>query len=364
MQFNNKSWKLQRYPNTTNKSLQPWSAADELLLDTGKVLFVANKKVALINDSFGALACALQHLKPLSIVDQYSQLKSTRQNLKLNQFDPKELQWCNHLKLSTDKLDVVVMKMPKSVELFHLYLSEIHQNLSKKAVVLCGFMTRNFTPAFLEIAQQYFEDAEQTLAVKKARVLMLKSPKNDVAPFAAFHSVKNEIGLNLKQYAGVFSANKVDVATSILLDKLPKIADTDKVLDLACGNGVIAAYVRKQNTNCELHLLDNSHLAVSSAKLNVSKENAHFYWSNSVNAIKEKEFDYILCNPPFHFEYENTIEISLKLFAEAAEHLAENGTFMLVANTHLNYKTHLPKHFKHVKQVLKSGKYEVIACRK
>lgn len=364
MIFNNQTWILQRYPNTTNKSLQPWSAADELLLETSRVLLKSNKKVALINDSFGALACASNHLSPLCVIDQYSQLKATRQNYTLNKLNAKEIKWCNHLKLPTESLDVVLIKMPKSVELFQLYLSEIHPNLSKNAVVLCGFMTRNFTPAFLEVAQQYFEEAEQSLAVKKARVLMLKSPKKEIAPFAAFHQVKNELDLNLKQYAGVFSANKIDVATTIMLEKLPKIKDTDKVLDLACGNGVVAAYVRKQNPNCELHLIDNSHLAVSSAKLNVSKANAHYYWSNSLNAIKEKEFNFIFCNPPFHFEYENTIEISLKLFAEAAEHLAENGIFMLVANTHLNYKTHLPKHFKHVKQVLKSGKYEVISCRK
>jgi 16S rRNA G1207 methylase RsmC len=364
MQFNTKSFKLERYPKTNNKSLQPWSAADELLLETGKVVLVPHKNVAVINDSFGALATALHHLRPLCIVDQYSQLKSARLNLTRNKQNAKELKWCNHLKLPTEKLDVVLLKIPKTIELFELYLSEIHKNLDENAVVLCGFMTRNFTAGYVEIAQRYFEETEQTLAVKKARVLMLKSPKKESPSISAFHTVPNDLNLNLKQFAGVFSANKIDIATTLLLAELPQFKDTDKVLDLACGNGVVGAFVRNKNANCEIHMLDNSHLAVSSAKLNVSKDKAHFHWSNSLNAIKEKEFDYIFCNPPFHFEYENTIEISLKLFEEAAEHLAENGTFMLVANTHLNYKTHLPKHFKSVKQVLKSGKYEVISCRK
>ncbi|MFT4827272.1 MAG: hypothetical protein ACI96L_000559, partial [Paracoccaceae bacterium] len=34
MRFNNKTINLQRYPNTANRSLRAWSAADELILET------------------------------------------------------------------------------------------------------------------------------------------------------------------------------------------------------------------------------------------------------------------------------------------------------------------------------------------
>ncbi|MGB0850987.1 MAG: class I SAM-dependent methyltransferase, partial [Bacteroidia bacterium] len=146
------------------------------------------------------------------------------------------------------------------------------------------------------------------------------------------------------------------------LDCIPEVNDSDCILDLACGNGVIGRYVRKSNENCELHLMDDNYLAISSAKLNISKAITEFHWQNSMESFGAQKFDLILCNPPFHFEYETTIDIALSLFKESAKALKQNGRFYIVANTHLNYRTHLTKIFAHVSQVKQSGKFEVICC--
>ena len=68
MQFNQRNWLLQRYPNTKNRSLRPWSAADELLLAHLEELPLGRLKISIINDSHGALSCALNHLKPYTII--------------------------------------------------------------------------------------------------------------------------------------------------------------------------------------------------------------------------------------------------------------------------------------------------------
>lgn len=44
MQFNTKTINLQRYPKTTNRSLRPWSAADELLLSKALELGLEKRK--------------------------------------------------------------------------------------------------------------------------------------------------------------------------------------------------------------------------------------------------------------------------------------------------------------------------------
>ncbi len=364
MQFNNKNWKLERYPKTSNNSLKPYSAADELLLQHGLYLGYENKNITLIHDSFGALATALEKYKPTSVITYHSQLKSIWLNLKINKLDSKKLQWVNVIKLQETQSELVLMKVPKSANLFELYLSKLHSTLNTNATVLCGFMTKYFTPRWLDIAAQYFDVIEQSKAHKKARIIVLKSPKKQVAQPTLFHTIKSDLGLDLKQFSGVFSADKIDPATRVLLENLPAIAENSTVLDLACGNGVIGKFVKRQNPEINLHLLDDNLLAVNSAKLNISKEEGAFYWSNSLSICKEQKFNLILCNPPFHFEYENNIEVSIKLFKEAFEYLEEGGEFRLVANTHLNYKTHLNNIFKRATQVVKSGKYEVISCIK
>ena len=364
MQFNNKSWNLSRYPSTNNNSLKAWSAADELLLNEANKVGFKDKNITLIHDSFGAIATVLNQYNPTSVITFQSQLKAIRQNLKLNELDPKKLSYTTPFKMDITPADLVLMKVPKSADLFELYLSKVHASLNEDSVVICGFMTKYFTPRWLEIAEQFFDDISQSKAAKKARLIILKSPKKEAVKVTLFHTIENEFHLHLKQYAGVFSSSKIDIATQILLNNLPKLNTDQKVLDLACGNGVIGAYVNSLFPDNKVALLDDNFLAISSAKLNLTKDQADFYWADSINACKEEKFDVILCNPPFHFEYENNIEIALKLFKESSEYLNDGGEFRLVANTHLNYKTHLNHMFKKVKQVVKSGKYEVISCIK
>ncbi|MGB0850670.1 MAG: class I SAM-dependent methyltransferase, partial [Bacteroidia bacterium] len=215
MNFNNKNWPLQRFPKTNNRSLRAWSAADELLLSLGQNEGFENKKLAIAHDTFGAMATALSAYKPLSVVLLKSQLLATKLNFKNNGLDPKNNTWSHPLKLDVESIDLALIKIPKSAELFELYLSQMHAKMNEDSVALCGFMTRNFTPRWLEIANHYFGDVSQSLAVKKARLLVLRGPKKDVEASQLFHEVPNDLDLKLKQYSGVFSSSKVDVATQI-----------------------------------------------------------------------------------------------------------------------------------------------------
>ena len=363
MRFNHKTINLQRYPNTANRSLRAWSAADELILETALGLGLEKKSIVLVHDTFGAMAVALSAHNPHSVITNASQLKATKLNLANNGLDKKDWEHSNPLNIQSKYIDIALLKIPKSADLFQLYIQQLHASCKSESILLCGFMTRNFTARWKEIAELYFEDVSQSMSVKKARVLILKSPKDTIEKIPLFHTVKNDLDLNLKQYSGVFSSEKVDPATQVLLEHVPATSDSDNVLDLACGNGVIAAYIQKQNPKTQLAILDDNFLAIASAKLNLGKENINYHWSDTVTACRDQKFDLILCNPPFHFEYENTIDISLQLFKEAKNALKQNGAFYIVANTHLNYRTHLTKLFKEVSQVTESGKFEVILCK-
>jgi 16S rRNA G1207 methylase RsmC len=222
-------------------------------------------------------------------------------------------------------------------------------------------MTKYFTSQMLDIASEYFEEVKQTLAWKKSRLLILKKGKGKKEA-----SIINEINISseekIKQYFGVFSSKNIDFATQFLIENISINENDNRVLDLASGNGILAYTIKKLKNNSEIHLIDDSFLAVESSKLNLEGESIHFHYSDNLKGFKEKYFDFIISNPPSHFEHETNIEISIELFKEAKKVLKEKGHFQLVANQHLNYKTHLLKIFNHVKITAENKKFIIYDC--
>ena len=73
-------------------------------------------------------------------------------------------------------------------------------------------------------------------------------------------------------------------------------------------------------------------------------------------------FDFVVCNPPFHFEHENNIEVAIDLFVQVRRCLRRDGSFQAVANRHLNYQTHLKRLFGNVRIIGRNRKFEIISC--
>jgi 16S rRNA G1207 methylase RsmC len=354
--FRNKEFSLERYPRTANKSLQPLSNAELLVLK--HIEQKPSTAYHLFHDRFGVWNCALHDEQVTTVWNYASQKKSIQQNLERNG----SILELSKLKTPLEKLDKVglaLMKVPKSLELFELYLQQIHRSSSEHTEVVCGFMTKYFSKSLITIASKYFEEVSQSLAWKKARLLILKSPKQIKAYNKPIHSIEWKKS-SLKQYFGVFSSGKIDIGTQFLLENIAIKDDEMEVLDLASGNGIIALEVSKLNPNANLTLVDDSILAIESSKLNVHE--AKFVCDDQLSQLPNDHFDLVLSNPPFHFEHENNIEVSLNLFKQVRACLKPNGRFVLVANKHLNYATQLRKLF-HQTSVLKSNdKFEVLEC--
>ena len=85
---------------------------------------------------------------------------------------------------------------------------------------------------------------------------------------------------------------------------------------------------------------------------------------NGPKYFEDDTFDLILCNPPFHFEHENNIDIAINLFRGAQRTLRSSGRFLCVANNHLNYRTHLDQVFGRVTTIAENERFTVFECRK
>ncbi len=355
--FNSKEYQLARYPKTDDKSLRAWSNAELLVLDY--ITDKEQKNIHLFNDRFG-IWNSLLNSKNLTTVWTYaSQQKAIAKNLELNKLST-DIAYKTALE-SLDKVELALMKVPKSLELFEVFLQQIHKLADDEVEVVCGFMTKNFSVSFLKIAERYFDVVEQSKAWKKARLLILKEPKKGLE----YKELINEVDWNdnlLKQHYGVFSSGKVDIGTQFLLENLTVQSDELKVLDVASGNGVIAFEVSQQNPESQITLVDDFNLAVASSQLNVKREETRFVCADNLDDLEKESFDLVVSNPPFHFEHENNIEVSVSLFNDVKSCLKPDGRFLLVANSHLNYKTHLKKIFAEVRNVKSNNKFVIYEC--
>ncbi len=357
-----KEYKINRIPEPKDQSLKAWSAADEYLLSCFNDLKSEKNNLAIYNDRFGYLTCHLNEYSPTLIITNKSQEKSIQENIKKNKIGIDNINFINPLEEYKPKANIALIKIPKSLELFKLFLYQVCNNSSDNIEVICSFMTRHFSPQILKIASDFFNDVEQSKAKKKSRLLILKNKKeNKITDIIQSFDYKGNI---MQQYAGVFSAKHIDYATQFLLEHLEVKNVDNKILDLASGNGIIAKEIRSTNESAEIHLLDDFYLAIASSQLNINSKNTFHHFNDSLEDFEDEYFDLIVSNPPFHFEYEINIQIPLELFKEAHRCLQSNGNFQLVANKHLNYKTHLIRLFSIVETIAENDKFIVYQCKK
>lgn len=354
------NYEIKRYPKTTNRSLLAWSKGDEFAVWFLKTNGLADKNISIYNDTSGYLSCHLLSKNSEIRISKKSQEKSIFKNLENNELLFEDNQFANFEAMTDFNADVVVLKVPKSVDLFEQYLNQISLGINDDSIVVCSFMTKYFTKRMIEIAERYFDDVKQTKAWKKSRLIVLSKPKNnEIKPL--LNVINSDYG-TFKQHYGVFSSSHIDFATQFLIENINVPENAERILDLASGNGVLAKIIQKDNPNAEIHLLDDSFLAVESSKLNISGDNVYFHFDNDLSVFESDSLDYIISNPPFHVDHEIDISLPLELFKQAARCLKKKGVLQLVFNNHLNYATHLNKLFKDVKVAAQNDKFTVLNC--
>jgi 16S rRNA G1207 methylase RsmC len=355
-----KIYDIKRYDSSIDRSLKPFSAADEYLLQDFLKLTTKPRRLAIYHDRFGFLTCHLHLFNPTIILTNKSQQRAIDLNLKANNLlSPR---FSNPLSPFDEKIEFALIKAPKSLALYELFLEQIAQNSTKEVTVVIAFMTRHFSPKLIEIAQKYFEGVEQSRAVKKARLVTLTKKKQVVK--LDIIDVLNYKDQAYKQYWGVFSAKHIDYATQYFLEYLELNPIDSHILDLGSGNGVIGKEIMQRLPNAEIHLMDDSYLAVESAKLNIQGEHIHHHFNNDLSNFEDGTFDLIVTNPPFHFEYEINIKIPIQLFKECFRCLKVDGNLQIVANKHLNYITHLKSIFSTAEVLAQNDKFIIYKCVK
>lgn len=179
-----------------------------------------------------------------------------------------------------------------------------------------------------------------------------------------FSLTLNNQPLKICSLPGVFNHGKLDPGTALLLQQLSHIQD-GRVLDFACGAGIIGAFLKQQAPAIELYCSDISMLAVEATKATLAANNL----TGTVVAAdglpaEPASFKHIVSNPPFHTGIKTDYSISETFIAQSVNRLQKGGTLTLVANNHLAYQQLLEQAFGKVNILAKANGFVVYQATK
>lgn len=135
-----------------------------------------------------------------------------------------------------------------------------------------------------------------------------------------------------KTDAGVFSKNRVDFGTSLLINSFdPPIEG--RILDLGCGYGPVGVILASYLEKGKVVLADINERAIDLAKGNLQRNKSLISLDIEISVKKSNGFDnitesfnYILLNPPIRAGKETIYQ----LYEDAYEHLNDKGEFWIV----------------------------------
>ena len=169
--------------------------------------------------------------------------------------------------------------------------------------------------------------------------------------------------LGLWSQPGIFSWDRPDRGTALLLKHLPRLAGNGA--DFGCGIGVLAQAVLENPDVLRLALIDIDRRAIEAARRNVQDPRAVFDWRDLrvVEPGEEDRLDFVVMNPPFHDGGQEDRALGEAFIRRAAAVLKPEGVCWLVANRHLPYEVALRSAFRRIRQVEQADGYKIYEAR-
>lgn len=126
---------------------------------------------------------------------------------------------------------------------------------------------------------------------------------------------------------GVFSKDRFDYGTRVLLDSININELSGNVLDLGCGIGVVGVILGTMNKNINIDMIDVNERAISLSKENIYLNNVTCnVFISDVYSNVDKKYDYIITNPPIRAGK----EVIRRFLLGGYDYLTDNGVLYFV----------------------------------
>jgi 16S rRNA G1207 methylase RsmC len=355
-------FRLRRHPARRDEPLLAWCAADLLLLEEACQLGIPTDLTLVVNDEHGALCVPL---RPRALwTDSALAALALRRNLQDNAGRDVPVVWSTAEPAAGCEL--IVMRIPKQLAYLEYQLEILSRIAAPAATVLAAGMDKHLSPQVAHLLERYIGPTQRHRGQRKARLFSARRDGRVSAPPTPLSSYYCEAAAGeLQALPNVFSRDRVDGGSRLLLAQLPRLAAALTVHDLACGNGVIGLAAFRLGLASELVFADESAMAIASARMNAHRlfpADSHafaFHHGDGLSGCDTPPAGLILCNPPFHLTHAVDDYAGRRLLAQCAHHLQRGGRLCLVANRHLDYLPTLKRYFQPVEQLARDRRFVV-----
>ncbi|MDO3720219.1 class I SAM-dependent methyltransferase [Marinobacter sp. chi1] len=257
----------------------------------------------------------------------------------------------DHPQLNAAQADTVVVFLPKARAELDLRLAVARKIIAPGGrLLVLGEKKEGIAGA----VKQLKAVAPDAIKVDSARHCQIWSAEAvepldrfDLTAWMTWHSISREgVAVEVCGLPGIFSRGELDEGTAVLLDTLNQAPVAgERVLDFACGAGVIGAWLQgwQQKNGLPMSQVDGIDVqsqAVICARATYERAGAQgsIIASDGLEGV-EGSWNAIVTNPPFHAGVKTDTSMTERFLQSVSRHLAPRGELRLVANTFLPYKS-------------------------
>ena len=365
---------LDRYPaGQVNRALVAWDSADEYLINYVIEQNLADSQHSLLiyNDSFGAITANFTQSNVTTVSDSWISKQGLQYNLEQNGLSLENITQLTSLDSLPENITVILYKIPKSKSLMIDQLLTIKAKYNQEIIFIAADKAKDIHSSTLKLFEKYLGTTKTSLAVKKSRLVFsqLDNKQTLPSPFPTIWPLENT-QFSISNHSGVYAREKLDIGARHFMKNLPDVKSGMRVIDLGCGNGVIGLTVLAQQPEAFVTFVDESYMAVDSAKANISKnlpdqiERCEFSINDCLADVEPNSVDLVLCNPPFHQQNATTDHIAWQMFRDSHRVLKKGGELRIIGNRQLGYHIKLKRLFGNEKLIASNDKFVTLSAIK
>ncbi|WP_427871241.1 class I SAM-dependent methyltransferase [Leucobacter luti] len=367
--------RLSRKPDLEAPELLAYDAADELLLQTAaaEIRALGPGELVVIGDRHGALALGAAallgargirvHQDPL-LGERALARNAERLGIR------SEVSWHPLGSGLLKGARVVLMQLPRGLDALDEIAAAVARSADPAVRVFAGGRVKHMTRAMNDVLGRHFSSVSAGLGRRKSRVLTASGPlPSTSAPFPRW-GADPDLAFRVAAFGATFGGATLDHGSRLLLAGLDGPAGVPtgarRIVDLGCGNGVLAVSAALARPAAAVIATDQSAAAVAATRLTAEAagvaDRVAVHRADALEAVPDGWAELILLNPPFHTGATVHAGVAHRLIRACSRALAPGGELRLVFNSHLRYRPLVEREIGPVREIARNRTFTVLAA--